>query len=204
MGMFGYNDTVPMYNYNETAVKEHLGNALDTRTADPDDTYLDNGFEIYLYYNSGNIARRDACLMMKGALENASADIKVRVEEMEWTAFLDANDAGQLPMMYLGWAPDYADPDDYVQPFLLSTGLYGIALGLYNETIDELILEAAKELNTTLRAQLYYEIAVLAYENAWYILTNQATNFHVERDWVNGWFYNPMFSGGIYYNYEKA
>jgi peptide/nickel transport system substrate-binding protein len=203
-GMFGYNATVPMYDYNETAVKEQLGLALDTRTADPTDTYLDNGFEIFLYYNSGNIARRDACLMMKGALQNASSAIKVNVVEMEWTAFLDANDAGELPMMYLGWAPDYADPDDYAQPFLLSTGLYGRSLGLYNATIDELIMEASMELNTTLRAELYYQINVLTYENAWFIWTNQATNFHVERNWINGWFYNPMFSGGMYYNYQKG
>jgi peptide/nickel transport system substrate-binding protein len=142
--------------------------------------------------------------LMKGALLNASANIHVNVVEMEWTAFLDANDAGQLPLMYLGWAPDYADADDYVQPFLLSTGYFGRPLGLNNATIDELIKEASSELNSTARAYMYYQIGVLTYENAWYILTNQATNFHVERDWISGWYSNPMFSGGIYYNYEKG
>jgi peptide/nickel transport system substrate-binding protein len=161
-----------------------------------------------MYYNADNTARMDGCLMMKAALENASKDsshpIKVYVNSMEWTAFNNANDNGNMPLFYLGWMPDYADADDYVQPFLLSTGIYGGPLGLHNTTLDTLIIGASQELNTTLRAQMYAEISKSAYDNAIYIYTDIGTNFHAERTWVHGYYFNPMYSGQIYYHFSKS
>lgn len=197
IGMFGYDPSVPKYVFNETKVIEELQASADTR-AGHTGSYWDNGFTIDLYYNSGNNARRDGCMMIKEALENASKEgspIVVNVNEMEWSAFLDANDAGELPMLYIGWAPDYADPDDYVLPFLYSDGLYGGPLGLNDSVLDGMILNASMELNTTLRAEMYSDISMYCYEQALYLWTSQATSFHVERDWVGGYYFNPMYSG---------
>lgn len=210
IGMFGYDESVPKYVYNQTKVIEELKLSIDTRSgAAPGSSYWDNGFEIYLYYNDGNNARRDGCLMIKESLENASKDgapIKVNVAAMEWTSFLDANDAGQLPMLYIGWAPDYADPDDYVLPFLYSSGLYGGPLGINDPVLDVMILEASMEGNLTTRAQMYSDISMYCYEHAFYLWTSQATSFHVERDWVGGYYYNPMYSGfgSLYYQFTKG
>ncbi|MCE5297250.1 MAG: ABC transporter substrate-binding protein [Euryarchaeota archaeon] len=209
IGMFGYDPSVPKYVYDQQKVIDELRNSSDTRTADTTDSYWDNGFEIDLYYNTGNNARRDGCMMIKETLENASNPsnpIVVNVNEMEWSAFLDANDAGELPMLYIGWAPDYADPDDYVLPFLYSNGLYGGPLGLNDPVLDGMIINASMELNTTLRAAMYSDISMYCYEQALYLWTSQATSFHVEREWVGGYYFNPMYSGfgSLYYQFTKG
>ena len=67
-----------------------------------------------------------------------------------------------------------------------------------------MIIGASHELNTTLRSQMYADISLSAYNNAIYIYTDQPTNFHVERTWVHGYIFNPMFSGQIYYNFSKS
>lgn len=207
-GLAGWTNDTPLQKFDPATIVSELKLATDTRPGHTG-SYWDNGFTINVYYNSDNTARMEGCLLMKAALENASKDsshrIIVNVAAMEWTAFNNANDAGNMPLFYLGWIPDYADADDYVQPFLLSTGIYGGPLGLHNATLDAKIIAASHELDPTVRAQLYAEISLSAYNDAIYIYTSQPLNFHVQRSWVHGWFFNPMFAGqGLYYNFSKS
>ncbi len=206
-GMFGWTNDTPYQMYDPDTIVAELKLANDTRPGHTG-SYWDNGFTIEMYYNADNTNRMAGCLMMKAALENASKDsthrIVVNVNSMEWSAFNNANDAGNMPLFYLGWMPDYADADDYVQPFLLSTGIYGGPLGLHNDTLDALIIAASQELNQTKRGEMYAEISLSAYENAIYIYTDIATNFHAERTWVKGYIFNPMYSEQIYYHFSKS
>ena len=105
--------------------------------------------------------------------------------------------------MFLGWAPDYADPNNYMQPFFHSAGTYGMMVGYGNATVDALIEEAATETDATVRAQLYSELSYIMYGECVHIWTVQATNFHVERVTVDGYAFNPMYSGLYYYPMDK-
>ena len=201
--MTGWSANTPYQQFNAATIVAELKMANDTRPGHTG-TYFDNGFTINMYYNADNTARMDGCLMMKAALENASSKIHVIVSSMEWTAFNNANDNGNMPLFYLGWMPDYADADDYVQPFLLSTGIYGGPLGLHNDTLDTLIIAASHETNQTQRLADYAAISLSAYNNAIYIYTDIPTNFHAERAWVHGYIFNPMYSGQIYYHFSKS
>ncbi|MEM2943743.1 MAG: ABC transporter substrate-binding protein [Methanomassiliicoccales archaeon] len=207
-GMFGYNESVPLFEYNLSKAAEYLKRAINPATGH---SWAEDGFEIWLYYNAGNAVREAACEMFKHGLQTLSTEhlvngtIIVNVQALDWSgAYLPAVKGRQLPVFFLGWAPDYADPDDYTYPFYHENGTYANRISLKNHTLTLMVEEAARELNTTRRAQLYYEIEMAVYENAYFAWLAQATNFHVERDWTKGYIYNPMFSGMYYYPIYKG
>jgi peptide/nickel transport system substrate-binding protein len=164
-----------------------------------------------LYYNSGNTVREAACSILKAGLESLKTQglidgtITVSVQALDWSgAYLPAVRAKTLAIFFLGWAPDYNDPDDYTQPFYRESGTYALRIGLNDHVLTQMVDEAAIELDTTKRAQMYNEMEWYVYNQTYYLWTSQATQFHVERSWVTGYYFNPMFSGLYYYVLGKA
>ncbi|OPX67190.1 MAG: putative ABC transporter periplasmic-binding protein [Methanomassiliicoccales archaeon PtaB.Bin215] len=203
-GMFGYDPEVPTYDYDLEAVRSHLENAT---FVDPDTNtttnWLEHGFSLDIFYNDGNTVRQASCAMFEQGLEAVSDNIQIKVTGLEWSQFLFNRRQGNLPVMFLGWAPDYADPNNYMQPFFHSAGTYGSMVGYSNATVDALIEAAATETDSATREQLYSELSYLMYEECVHIWTVQATNFHVERTTVDGYEFNPMYSGLYYYPMDK-
>jgi peptide/nickel transport system substrate-binding protein len=203
-GMFGYDPDVPTYAFDLALVASYLENATYT---DPDTNetwnWLEHGFNLEIYYNDGNTVRQTACAMFEDGLESVSDNINIDVIGLEWSQFLFNRKKGSLPVMFLGWAPDYADPNNYMQPFFHSAGTYGMMVGYGNSTVDALIEDAAIETDATLRAEKYSNLSFLMYQECVHIWTVQATNFHVERVTVDGYAFNPMYSGFYYYPMDK-
>ncbi len=179
-----------------------LGNQGKSEQAD---NWLDKGFNLEIFYNSGNTARQTACELIKSGLESLNpGKIKITVTPLEWSNYLEYRKTGKMAAMFLGWAPDYADPDDYLQPFYLSGGTYASMIGYNNATLDAMIAAAAAELDDTQRAALYKEISMDMYEECIYVWTAQANNFAAQRNWVEGYAYNPMYSNLYYYSLSKT
>ena len=212
--MFGFNASFPFQQFNLTQAAAYLKLAVDTRTgAAPGSTYADNGFHITLYYNAGNLGRQIACEIMKSGLEmlsinhtyDVNGSIVVDIRALDWPTYLDVRAAKQMPIYFLGWNVDYADPDDFVNPYLHQNGSYPSLLGWTNNTLTHLIEDAAKEVNTTARLHLYEQIYQSAYDNAYHLWVSQPKNFIVERTYVQGHIYNPMQSEdpGLYVTIYK-
>ena len=207
-GMFAYDSTIAKYQFDLEAAAEYLKAA--PNPDQPGKSYADTGFEMTLFYNAGNLARETACQLLKAGMMELKTKglidgtIDMEVMGLDWPAYLAKVQGRELPAFFLGWAPDYADPDNYVNPFLHSSGTYAKRCSIDNATITEWIEEAAQELNETVRIGLYHDISEAVYENCYYIWTAQATNFHVERTWVTGYYFNPMYSGFYYYAFGKT
>ncbi len=166
--------------------------------------YLLDGFKLELFYNAGNANREMACQILKQNLEELNpGKIVITVTGVEWAQYLELRKNGAMPAMFLGWAPDYADPDNYVQPFYHQAGTYASMIGYGNDTLDAMIEDAATELDVDARAAKYKQISMDMYDECVFIWTAQATNFHAERDWLTGYEFNPMFSGLIYNQFDK-
>ncbi len=166
--------------------------------------YLQDGFKLELFYNAGNANREMACQLLKQNLEELNpGKIVITVTGVEWAQYLELRKNGAMPAMFLGWAPDYADPDNYVQPFYHQAGTYASMIGYGNDTLDAMIEEAASELDADVRADMYKQISMDMYEECVFIWTAQATNFHAERTWISGYEFNPMHSGLIYNQFDK-
>lgn len=166
--------------------------------------WLDRGFSLELFYNSGNTNRQYACELLKSGLESLSPRIHITVTPLEWATYLNYRSENKMPGLIIGWAPDYADPQDYAQPFYLSSGNYAVTCNYANATLDAMVLAAAEESNATTRAAMYHTMVQDMYNESIYIWTTQATNFQPIRSWVQGWYFNAMYSNQYYYPLSKV
>lgn len=200
-GLLGYNSHIPGFSYNLAAAKAELDKT----------PWGSAGISLTLYYNSGNDARATAALLFKQGLEalwafaGYTGTLSVQTRALDWPVYLFTLQHKGLPIFFLGWAPDYADPDDYVTPFLHTGNTYPNRVGYSNSTLDTMIDQAAAELDQNVRRQMYENITYdSSVYDVPYLWLTQATNFHVERTWVHGWFYNAMLSGIYFYGISKS
>jgi peptide/nickel transport system substrate-binding protein len=203
-GMLGHNSSAPTYDYNLTKAMEYLQNATNPLTGH---SWWTDGFTVAFIYNVGNSLRQTACNLMKQALDSLSSmpgthgTFQATINALDWPTYmaLFAMRPCPLPVFFLGWAPDYADPDDYVIPLLHSSGLYPWRTTYSNTTIDALIESASVEVDPLVREQMYHEITNLCFDDAPYIWLDQTSHFHIQRSWLNGYQFNPMYSTEVYY-----
>jgi peptide/nickel transport system substrate-binding protein len=91
-----------------------------------------------------------------------------------------------------GWTADYADPHNFVFPYMHSQGAFAQAQRYGNEAVDDLIEQAISSNNHSERQILYDQIAELYYEEVPSIMIDQVLGVYVFRDWIQGFVYNPM------------
>ena len=192
-GLLGYNPNGPQYSFNPSMAQSHFEAA----------GVWDDGFTITAYYNLGNDVRLNALLLLENALEGMNPKFNVEVQGLEWPTYLDKLRAHELPLFFLGWAPDYADPHNYAHPFLHGEGHFAHYLGFQYDDIDELIMEAASESDESTRQSLYYDLADLEHDKALYIWGSQSIGYKIWREWVNGWYHNMMHST-LFYTLSKS
>ncbi len=218
-GMFAHDDNLFMFEKNMTAAVEHWNLAM---ASGLDDIWANNSYELNIYYNEGNTNREAAGLLVKQAIENIIADpastnptstLTIDVQSLEWASYLFQVRNKQLPIFWLGWAPDYADPDNYAAPFVKSTGTFPSRVGLVNSTgegdvvwnhtlVDGWIDAAAVETVDLTRIAIYGDIQEAIVDHCAFLWGYQATSFHVEGAWMNGYVFNPMHDPYFYHYYK--
>jgi peptide/nickel transport system substrate-binding protein len=195
-GMLGTDPTIPLYNYSATTAKAHFNTAM-AALGSPI-------LSIELGYNAGNEVRKQSCLMLKDEINSyAIPGLTLTVKEYDWPTFLTLIQTKQLPIFFVGWLPDYPDPDNYVFVYAHGSGTYAKRITYNNATITALVESAAVDTNVTHRLETYHEIMMELYREAMYMWIYQSTVFHVERSWVTGWYYNPMHSDQPFWAMSK-
>jgi ABC-type transport system substrate-binding protein len=166
---------------------------------------LEKGFKVELVYNSGNTARQIASELLKSGLEGLNpGKIQVKVTELEWSKYQEVSRAKGVALFIIGWAPDYPDPDNYINPFYHTGGTLASRVAFSNATIDMMIENAAADLNPVTRAQTYEEIMNMCNDQYPYLWMAQSLNWRPMRDWVQGFYYNQMYSELYVYPISKA
>ncbi len=203
-GLQGYNASVPAFAYDLAAAKAEMEQVANPNH--PGQNYFQTGFTIPLFFNAGNTARQTACQVMQQGLELLSGlagagAMSATVNGLDWgSAYLPAMQTPHnfMPAWVVGWAPDYADPDDYAFPFLATHGTYPIGSSYNNSTINSLVLAAGVELNMQVRTGMYKNLSAYIHEDPPYIFISQPNLFIVMRSWVKGEYSNPMWSDMYY------
>lgn len=206
MGMYGYDASVPSYQYNLTKAANYLKQVPNPNS--PGQSFADTGFVLTIAYNTGNVPRQTASFLLQNGFNEMKSQglingtVTLNILALDWPTLLAQQRARTLPAFFLGWAPDYADPQDYVAPFY--TGTYGTTCGIRDPLLAAMIDAAATEINPEVRAQLYKDMSFYAIDQDYFVWTSQATNFHVEQRWVTGYQFNPMYSNLYYYPMGKV
>jgi peptide/nickel transport system substrate-binding protein len=152
----------------------------------------DKGFKFDLLYNTGNLEREIAAKILAENVMSLNPKFQVGVRGVEWSEFTDANK--RVPVLFMGWGPDYPDPDDYAVPYLSSDGYFAGRQSYKNPTADDLITKARAELDSTKRQGLYNQLQQIWLDDAIAILFAQPLRQRFFKDWVKGYYYSPMES----------
>lgn len=194
-GMYGYDSTLTPPPFDMTQAQAAY-DASDWVAANG----ADYGFNLTIGYNCGNTAREGAALILKDGVESLGNNINLNVKCWEWPTYLGltlhtgSGDPGPVGVYFIGWGPDYADPDDYVVPFARTGGTYPAYSGYSNTSLDAMIDAAAEMPNSQARLDLYHDIQVALLGDFSMMWLTESTNFHVSKTWVKGWYFNPMFA----------
>jgi len=176
----------------------------DNPTPEPTN-YLEKGFKMQIYYNSGNTARQAAAEILKTKLESLNpGKILITVTGIEWAQYLKLQRGSNMPAFFLGWAPDYADPNDYVVPFLASQGTYLHTIGYSNATLDAMITTAGSNPDPVTRDQQYKQITLDVQKECLYVWVSQAAVLYVSQSGISGYHFNPLYSNLYYYDLNKT
>ena len=116
--------------------------------------------------------------VLKSSLE-ASGVISVTLDYADWPSFRTHRQNEDMEAYILGWYPDYIDPDDYIQPFLDSSGGSWIHHNYNNSQMDQLIAWARGNTTASVRESLYSQIQNLMVEDCPIIPTYQGSAYAV-------------------------
>ncbi|MGM0445926.1 MAG: ABC transporter substrate-binding protein [Bacillota bacterium] len=199
--LLGYEDDSPVYSLDLEKAEEHFRQAWDGEV-------WEKGFKLTILYNSGNMTRKTAADIFKSYLEQINPKFDIDTRAVQWSTFLDESARGTLPLQIGGWLADFPDPHNFVQPFLHSQGYYGAKRGenyaeWARENVDPLIDEGIVELDSAERTELYREVQNIAHEEAIDVWLDQPFSSRIQRDWVKGWYFNPMRPGQYFYILDK-
>jgi peptide/nickel transport system substrate-binding protein len=216
-GMFGYNDSSYNFEYNLTAAVAAWNLALNDTAFIDSMNALDNTLTIY--YNSGNTVREQGSLLLADGLGNMTAhadaddqlaagmdaEMTFTTQALEWSNYLDHIRNRQMPIFFVGWAPDYADPDNYVYPFCYHLGTYAGRIAYNNTAVNALYLQAKAEANLAQRKIFYNQINDILAEDSPYLWVYQSTEFRTWRAWLDGdgLVYNPMHQIYFYHVFKN-
>jgi peptide/nickel transport system substrate-binding protein len=99
--------------------------------------------------------------VLKNSIE-ASQVITVNLEPVQWPDMGSRRNAGTMEAFVYGWYPDYIDPDDYIQPFMQTSGGSWLNLNYSNPEMDQLIQWARANTTDSVRNTLYGQIQDLS------------------------------------------
>ena len=123
--------------------------------------------------------------VLKSSLE-ASGVITVDLQGADWPAYRGKRQNEEMPAYILGWYPDYIDPDDYIYPFVHSSGGSWIHHNYDNPQMDQLIEWARGNTSVTARNSLYSQIQNLMVTDAPIIPLYQGAAYAVTKLKVKG------------------
>jgi len=102
----------------------------------------------------------DVASVVKQALEETGV-IQVNLQSAEWATYTDYFGPGTMPVFFLGWYPDYLDPDNYTSPFASTDASADLGIFYSNPVMDDLLVRARTATDQAERQQLYEQIQQL-------------------------------------------
>ncbi len=163
------------------------------------------GFTMTLTYNKGNVARRDAALMLKNSWESVEPftdAFNIDVLEVIWSTYL--GDLVNYPLFrtkmayfVIGWLADYPHPHNWFFPYCHTYGDFTYFQSYSNATVDAKIeLGITQEKPESLVT--YGDLMEMFYQEYPDMPLVQALGRHYERTWIQGWYYNTIEPGYYY------
>jgi peptide/nickel transport system substrate-binding protein len=187
----------PMYYINTTKAEQMF-------TAAWDGDIWANGFTFTILYNTGNTAREVAARMLEENVEALNAKFHIDVLEVDWPSYLGELVGMTMPFYIIGWLADYPDPHNWYYPYMHSHGTFSYFQAYADPAVDAMIEAGVTETDDNKRIEIYWKLGNIMFEDAVSFALVQATGRHWERDWMQGWYSNPIYPGTYWYHLWKG
>jgi len=161
----------------------------------------EKGCKFNIFYVEGNDVEKAACDMLSTYAKMLNPKFNLMSIGLQGAAFMDAFFTEKLPIYTIGWQADYPDPHNWAPVYMSSNGDYAGFFGeayrkFAEENVDPLLEQGLKETDKEKRAAIYKELTQIAHDQAISIYAYQPGGNHVQRDWIKGWYFNPMIPMG--------
>jgi peptide/nickel transport system substrate-binding protein len=164
----------------------------------------ENGFTFTLCYNAGNLERKTACEILQQNLFSINPKFNVVIQVMQWSTLLRGMYTGLLPMFQIGWQVDYPDAHDFIFPFMSSSGTFSGWQNYSNPQVDALVSQGISAATSTERAAIYKQLDQLYFDDCPSFIIDQPLGRRYFRDWVQGWYFNPVHPSHLGYIYTLS
>lgn len=195
-GLAGYDADQPFYSYDLAKAEKHFRKAWGGKV-------WREGFRFTMTYNTGSENREAACQILKKNVESLNPLFRIDLRGLDWSTYLDKAQKRLMPVFTRGWEADYPDGHNFVYAYYHSNGRYPSAQGYSHPELDRLIEAAGGETVPKKRNELYKKILRLGYEEAPSIVTVHRSGVYAMREWVKGFYDNPVNLGIDYYPLRK-
>jgi peptide/nickel transport system substrate-binding protein len=196
-GMPGYDESLQPYTFDAARAKAAFAASA-----------CSGGCEFDVYYNTGNTVREKAAQLLKDSLEGLGANIKVTPRGLPFNQLLDKAQRGEIPVQIAGWSPDYIATDDYIVPYFSANGYFPQQTSFRDAEMQAKIDAALAETDPVKQAEAFKEVNRMGVEKFVYMYLDQRSQVHVQRAYVQGYYYDPLHSGspntGDYSTISKA
>ena len=177
-----------------------LLNAVDEFKLAWDGELWEKGCEFNIFYNEGNDVRKAAVDMLSTYAKMINPKFNITPVGVQWSAYLKGFLTEKLPIFTIGWGADYPDPHNFAPVYMGSrgdfSGFFGEAYREFaRENVDPLLEKGLKETDTVKRVEIYKELTKIAHDQAISLYIYQPGGNHVQRNWIKGWYFNPMIPG---------
>lgn len=124
------------------------------------------------------------------------AGLKVRLRQLEWSAFKEAINKGEHHMFWLSWWADYPDPENFLFPLFHSSnhGPSGNRVRYTNPEVDALIEAGQHATSETLRDGYYEKAERLIVRDAPWVFFWHRTDFTLRQPWIKHYEIYPVYS----------
>ncbi len=182
-----YHKNAPVYEFNLKKAAKYMRKAWGGMV-------WKKGFKMIITHNTGNEMREAAAVMLAENIMSLNPKFRIDVRNVEWKDYIVQIRNFQYPMFLSGWGADYADPHNFVYPFMHSNGYYGRFMALKNDEIDKLCDDGIENVEPYKRREIYSRLQDIWYEDAIGIPLYQQIVVRAYRDYVHGFIPNAMFT----------
>jgi peptide/nickel transport system substrate-binding protein len=186
----------PLYYINTTKATEMFQAAWDGEV-------WANGFTFTILYSEGNTAQEVAARMLEENVEALNPKFHIDVKVYWWWYVNEVVDMA-MPFFILGWIADYPDPHNFFYPYMHSQGAFSRFQAYSDPEVDALIERGVTETDDSTRIGIYWKLCNMYFEDAVSFPLAQPTARHWERDWMQGWYFNPIYPGTYWYHLWKG
>jgi peptide/nickel transport system substrate-binding protein len=202
-GEIGYGDHDPHYTYDPTQCQAEL-RASSLKSA-AGQSLWDTGFRLTIPYDTGNTQRQIIAQILARDLKAVNPKFVIVPQAVSPNDWFKARQASQLPLWTDLWLEDIHDPNGWVVTYV--TGLFAQRQVLppdLTRPLAVLINQGAQETDPVKRAAIYQQFNQAFYAAAPDILLTVQNNRQYEQRWVQGYYFNPIYSGFYFYALSKT